>query len=204
MENFCLFESNKSIYLINNTKLYPTKKYPSTLSWPLFTFRNVLFVVLQALSLFPKQLADFLSSRHASPRQRLSLHDARLGRLEQHLPPHRMGEQPASLRPQSRFAASRKTLPPIFAILDGNGGVLPRSDQSESNLRRPEGPFPMGPGVLQAGQDGLSRLVDAAFPRGLRLFRVERVVLRSSRRSPLFICGSRSSHASFRPCTTRL
>ena len=28
MENFCIFEKNKSIYLINNHKSYPTKRYP--------------------------------------------------------------------------------------------------------------------------------------------------------------------------------
>ena len=30
VENFCVFEKNKSIYLINNKKSYPRKKYPST------------------------------------------------------------------------------------------------------------------------------------------------------------------------------
>lgn len=34
LENFCIFESNKSLYLINNHKQYPKKRYPSEFySW---------------------------------------------------------------------------------------------------------------------------------------------------------------------------
>lgn len=86
----------------------PHQEVPQCALLSVLTPRNVLPLVLQALPLLPKQLADLLSARRARPRQRLSLPHARLGRLEQHLPPHRVGEQPASLRPQGRVAPSRR------------------------------------------------------------------------------------------------
>ena len=51
VENFCVFEKNKSIYLINNKKSYPRKKYPTEFySW---YYKRYIYFRNNSLTSFP-------------------------------------------------------------------------------------------------------------------------------------------------------
>lgn len=142
VENFCLFESNKSIYLINNTKLYPTKKYPSARSSPssrLETFypwyyKRYLYFRNNSLTSFPPGVRVLDSvylflTRGWGGWNNIYHHTEWVNNL-------------------LRYVHKAASLPRVESLdfwhVDGGGGVLPRSHQSESDLRRSERPFPMG------------------------------------------------------------
>lgn len=142
LENFCVFESNKSIYLINNTKLYPTKKYPSSLFAsfsPLETFypwyyKRYIYFRNNTLTSFPPGMpvldnVYLFITRGWGGWNNIYHHTEWVNNL---------------LRYVHNAASLPRVKTPYFCHLDGERGLLPRSPQPEPHLRGPERPFSLG------------------------------------------------------------